>query len=390
MRRSTRLDSSTVRWLRAAVAPGADADPWPMAGVQPPVGLVRSATLHGVEGWVRRRAHETGREAQSLGFAVAAAVTRHQRALSDLLLVAHALDHVGVDWLTVKGPALVTRYYESPDLRSYVDLDVLVRPRDVEVAVEALEDAGCRVLDTNWPLLHRLGVHELRLLAPSGGLVDLHWSLMPWERGMVDGPDADTLFARSETVPLGGVGARTLDWADALVHLALHAAGGGGHRLIWCTDLRAVLQSAGRGAVSGVLLARADEWRAGPACALMLGRMRTSLGVALPDELVRGLATSAWWRAAVEATDVVAPFDRTTTGRSLSRLVAGDAAARARPELVGLMGRAIAAARRPARTPTPLWVLDAADPRSPLHPAGSEEDRRRFFRSVDTHYSRRR
>ena len=152
------------------------------------------------------------------------AQARHLRALDDLRLVVSALGGAGVDVLVVKGPALVATCYAGPLLRSYVDLDVLVRPSQLREAVAALEAAGWTMLDANWPLLSSAGVGELKLEGPTGGALDLHWS---FGKEGDPAPPVDTLMRRSVGVNDGELHYRTLGPADFAVHVALHAAASG-------------------------------------------------------------------------------------------------------------------------------------------------------------------
>src|SRR5262249_42708740 len=48
----------------------------------------------------------------------------------------------GVETIVVKGPVLSVRAYGDPGLRQYVDLDFLVRARDLLPATRALTDSG--------------------------------------------------------------------------------------------------------------------------------------------------------------------------------------------------------------------------------------------------------
>ena len=151
-----------------------------------------------------------------------------------------ALTSADVPFLVVKGPA-VTRWYADPSLRSYVDLDVVVAPHDLGGALDALEDAGFALLDANWPFLLTADVHELVLRTPSGGALDLHWSLGPVADAHRPLAAPSGLCGRSVEFEAGPVVVHGLGDADALVHLAVHAAASGGHRLVWLTDLRAAL-----------------------------------------------------------------------------------------------------------------------------------------------------
>ncbi len=53
----------------------------------------------------------------------------------------------GIPVAVLKG-ASVDRYYPRPEYRAMGDIDLLIRPEDLTRAVKALEDGGCRLLDT--------------------------------------------------------------------------------------------------------------------------------------------------------------------------------------------------------------------------------------------------
>jgi hypothetical protein len=302
------------------------------------------------------------------------------RALGDLRLVHACLTNEGVPFAVVKGPALVQGLYGAPDLRSYVDLDLLVRPRDLGAAVDALEAGGCVLLDANWPLLQQVGVHELRLLSPSGGAIDLHWSLGKGP-GTVDvSPAVDTLLDRAVPWHLGDVSLLTLDWADTVVHLAVHAAASGGHRLLWCADLRAAL--AGSPGAGESLATRAAEWCAGSQLHVMLARTRASLGADIPPDLMHQLGVHRSWRALTAVVDRALPVERQADGRGLARLVARSASTTSRASWETLAAKALAAARAPREELVPDWLLDPDEPRSALHAVGGREGREAFFTTV--------
>ena len=162
-----RLDRTTAAWLVDAVAPGSRRGTW-LPDQSVPHGLVTAAQIHGVEGWVRQRALTAGVMLDGVDAAVHAALGRHQRALADLGRAHTALAMADVPFLVVKGPA-VARWYAEPSLRSYVDLDLVVAPADLDVALGALEGAGFALLDANWPLLLDADVHELACGRPRVG-----------------------------------------------------------------------------------------------------------------------------------------------------------------------------------------------------------------------------
>ncbi len=80
-------------------------------------------------------------------------VINQMRTTAELPVVAQTLREADVPWLLVKGPVVADVLYTRPDLRAYVDLDVLVPASHFSEAVERLEAAGARLIDANWPLL---------------------------------------------------------------------------------------------------------------------------------------------------------------------------------------------------------------------------------------------
>jgi hypothetical protein len=283
--------------------------------------------------------------------------------------------------MVVKGPVLVERLYKAPDLRSYVDLDLLVRPADLRAAVEALEHTGFRLLDANWPLLRAARVRELRMVSKSGGAVDLHWSLAKGPHPTDVAPPVDVLLDRSLVWRSAGRDYRVLDWADTLVHLAVHAAGSGGHRLLWCADLRAAVEAAPEDA-GDLLCQRAGQWSAGPQVHLMLSRTRTVLGTPVPQEWLDGLEVSAGWTRFAAGVDGAFPIAQHGSGRGPARLVARSASASAGQSWASLGVKALAAARSPRERLDPGWLLDRDNPRSALYPLGGTAERNAFFAQV--------
>ncbi len=347
--------------------------------------VVRAAELHGVEGWLRRA---TTVPAPGVDSAVHRLQARRLRVLSDLEVTAGALGDL--PYLVVKGPALAATCYADQSLRSFVDLDLLVRPADLDSAVSRMVAAGCTVLDANWPLLLEQDGHEIHLTGPTGGPIDLHWSLGNEPMALDTSPSAETLLARSVPIRIEGRVVRTLAPADMVLHVALHAALSGGHRLLALADLRAALTATSSSDSTAQVLAAADEWGARPALSLMLGRLRRTLGFPV-DPALRRLVRPGLWRLVVAAADWVSPPQLVGLDASVSRLVARSCREDPRSSL-----RAVVAKTRAwwagDRRPPPLArdMLGPEDPASTLHPAGGPGGRQSFFQHVATAATRNR
>jgi putative nucleotidyltransferase-like protein len=345
-------------------------------GVRP---LHLAAVRHGVVGCLWTALRATGladrTDAAPVREAYTSAVGRHLRTLSDLELVLDVLGGYSIAPLVVKGPVLAGAVYRRPDLRGYVDLDVLVAPAEFPVALPALERAGCEVFERNWPLVRDRRLGALRLTTPAGTVLDLHWHPF-YERSVRAAVPVDVgaVRARARTVELAGRRVRTFDALDTLVHLAVHAALDGGDRLVWCKDIEQALLYR---AVPDwdQLAARAAQWHAAPAVALMLGRARRWLGAPVPLPVLRALAPDPWWRALVRLCDLAAPAlpGRPSPTRAVARAARADGPA-SRRELLRRLTHSLRGRTRER--------FDALDPESAAYPAGGVVERRAYLEEV--------
>jgi hypothetical protein len=299
--------------------------------------------------------------------------------MENLALATTALGAEGIDVLVAKGPALVATSYSGPEMRAYVDLDLLVRPRDVRAAVQALEAAGCRLLDVNWPVLIANETRELRVEGPAGGAIDLHWSLGAHVES--PGPSVAALLGRSVRVG-GEAGFRTLSPADLVVHVAVHAADSGGHRMLWLADVRGAVNHALGAVTVGDVLDVAREWGAVPATSLMARRTHDLLGA----EEVCGLAAAVRpgpWTALVASSERVAPPLLAGEGGSLSRLVARSCRRTPAASLFAAGRKSWVWATSGRHLPPGAEIMnDATDPRSPIHPV-ADSGAAEFFSWVE-------
>ena len=241
------------------------------AARQVPARLVASAFADRVAGCAYRSFSAlagTDEEALAgLGAGYRWALAAHLRAVADIKAVGDALDDGGIRWLVVKGPILADVYYPDPGLRTYFDLDLVVRPCDLRHAIEVLEAGGSTVVEQEWAATGRRLQVELKLILPNGSRGDLHWHLVTDEsmRREVDLPMAE-MFERARWTTVGpGVPARTLDAEDTLIHLALHGVASGGNRLVWLKDVeQAVLAEPDWGVVIDRAAPPAPVWSSEP------------------------------------------------------------------------------------------------------------------------------
>lgn len=203
--------------------------------------LVRASLQHGVTPalavHLRGRDDAPAQLVEKLQGCYRDQLARHLRTLADLRRLAEILNESGVRWAVMKGPALAEGLWPRPDLRLYVDLDILVERQRLGEAVELLQARGARLVDRNWPFILERRQGELSLAMPFATPLDLHWHL-------VNDPDLRRVFAfpvdevlhRAAPARLGKVVAPVLDPVDTVLHLAYHMVHSGGHRLVWLRD----------------------------------------------------------------------------------------------------------------------------------------------------------
>ena len=158
-------------------------------------------------------------------------------------------DVCGVPPIVLKGPAVAARLYpEDPELRPYVDLDVLVPRERLRAAADALNAArgfafsgGERFFAGDgepWPGFAEAFGHELAVSRTAAGrtlLVELHWR-------MSDDPggahlDHRTLAPTAAALPGLADGVLAPDAVDQLLLVAVHLMHHARPLVLWCLDV---------------------------------------------------------------------------------------------------------------------------------------------------------
>ena len=349
-------------------------------------GLVEAAVRHGVAGYLqlamaRDPVALSALAREGLSDVCQAQFARHVRLSAELVQVGHLLNERDIPWVSFKGPVLAETAHLRPDLRAYVDLDLLVDGEDLPLALTTLEDAGCRLLERNWPRMIHLLPGQVHLLTPAQTLLDLHWHVLDDPALRRDARmDSSTLISRSRPVALPTGPVPTFDPADTVVHLCVHAAQSGGNRLIWLVDIDRALALTGLSEV----VDRALEMRVGPAVEVMLRRARAVLGTPVATGQLRRLVPEPLWRAVSSMSVVLPPVNRARGEGSVSRLVAratrsGSTSSEreAIRRLGGWLRHGMTMAEHDSRG---LW--DARNPESMFYENGDADGRGRFLRAV--------
>ncbi len=142
--------------------------------------------------------------------------------------------------LVVKGPVLAMQAYGDPSMRSYGDLDLLVRQRDIRRATESLQAAGYQATVP----LSAIDAGEIPgqyLFSNSSArlLVELHndFTLRYFPRRL----PLEKFFARRILVQLDVREIPALAVEDELVYICIHGTKHLWERLIWIADVAALV-----------------------------------------------------------------------------------------------------------------------------------------------------
>src|SRR5438105_3870171 len=163
----------------------------------------------------------------------------------ELVRVVKLLEAEGVHALAYKGPALAASAYGDLSLRRFLDLDIIVRRRDLPRARELLRSLGFRLpvgLSRSQENVLLRSQHAIALARDGGRLtVELHWGVA--SRRFAAVPLAERAWARAVAVRVGGGEVKTLAPEDLLVALCVHGTKHFWERLAWVCDVAELLNS---------------------------------------------------------------------------------------------------------------------------------------------------
>ena len=249
-------------------------------------------------------------------------LTHHMRVIGELTSLGAVLEAAGVPYLVVKGPVLAEVVYPRNDLRAYDDLDLVVPHGRFGDAISALLEQGCDMLDRNWRVIRRELRGQVHMIARYGTSVDVHWHLL--NRASVRhgfAIEMEDLFERARTVTLNdGPTVQTLDAADTMLQLAVHAALAGGAKLAWLKDIDEAARQPGLD--WDEIVRRSRAWRAAEAIGVSFRRSAELLEAPVPPEVLQSLSGSRVWQSIVRGSERLSPPERPPNRPSLSRWIA--------------------------------------------------------------------
>jgi putative nucleotidyltransferase-like protein len=184
----------------------------------------------------------------------------------------------------LKGSAFAHLDYSNPSLRSFIDIDLLVRPDDFDSAVRLLTAAGfVRTLAEPRPGFDRRFDKGTTLRSPAGYELDLHrtFVLGPWGVRV----DVDSLWDEGEEFAIGTRTIRGLSRPNRFLQACYHAAlGDWPLRLGSMRDVAEMLPAVEPDAET--IVRRVAEWGVDAVVAAAVSDTHRLLGLASTGELL--------------------------------------------------------------------------------------------------------
>lgn len=152
----------------------------------------------------------------------------------------------GIELMPLKGPLLSVKLHGDPAFRHQGDLDLMVKPEDLDRAGRLLLDEGYRRISPDFDLskkqrevlqstLHHYGYSHPQRLVP----VELHWRLLLWMPEHIEEP-----WNRSRPMEWSGARFRQPDDEMLLLFLCGHGSHHAWFRIKWLSDVAALLSRA--------------------------------------------------------------------------------------------------------------------------------------------------
>lgn len=171
--------------------------------------------------------------------------TRNLLLAGELARIARLFDEEGVALLAYKGPALAVSAYGDLTLRRFIDLDIIVRPSDVQRASALLRTLGfCLpggLSEAHMNLLLR-SQHNVAFTRDGGRLmVELHWGVSAAR--FADVRLERSAWERARGVELCGERIKCLSPEDSVLALCVHGTKHLWERLAWICDVGRLLDA---------------------------------------------------------------------------------------------------------------------------------------------------
>lgn len=162
----------------------------------------------------------------------------------ELIHIMKLLESAGIEALALKGPTLAQLAYGDITLRQFSDLDILIKPNDLQEAISLLKAHNyteAYPLTTSQLNSFIRSSHEFTLFNHTNRIaVELHWRLT--SEGFLVQVDKLDFFEDTCFVTLNHKNIQTVDLEKLLIYLAVHGAKHYWERLEWLVDIAYIVE----------------------------------------------------------------------------------------------------------------------------------------------------
>ena len=174
----------------------------------------------------------------------ARAVRQNLFLTSEMLRVVDSLRQARIEAIPLKGAVLATEVYGDLGLRPFTDIDLLVKPEQIEKAETVVKQLGYAA-EFAIPAAHRERwmKHQCELTFRRGELcrTELHWDIAHPHFTLRTG--VEDFWERSKTVRIGDAALPCLSDSDLLFMLIVHGTRHAWSRLMWAVDVAEFLRA---------------------------------------------------------------------------------------------------------------------------------------------------
>ena len=240
----------------------------------------------------------------------------------ELVKILRAFHEEGIALIVMKGPALAYTVYPSPRLRTYHDIDALIRPEDLPRARTLLARMGYTFYEeyrANATDNARTGYNFIQKRPDSWleVLIELHTAPHPSEIGTRF--DVAALWRTAQPVEILGETALTMDPIHHLLYLCWHYRFHGFSRLLWLYDVVMMLRAYGPEMDWRALIETARQQELATTLYYCLSWCSRFFGAASPDDACNELRPSIARRFLIERIALPQPAKALTLASYASR-----------------------------------------------------------------------
>jgi len=213
--------------------------------------------------------------------------------------IAERSNKAGVPFLVLKGAALNLVLYERPDDRPMGDLDLLIKPEDLDRTLELLAALGCvrgepLVREDFFPRFYYETEFKLGDIRPVR--IDLHVRPFRPLRYAQRVPTR-ALWEQAQPVQIGRATVLVPSAAEMLIHLAVHSAVHGNGRRLWLEDIKRWVDARRDDIDWDRFAATVEAWGLTLPTVEGIRETESRLGRVCPSQVMRRLSTQrVGWR----------------------------------------------------------------------------------------------